>query len=558
MARGYRTIAAALLALMSMAGSAAAQQTVELRTPSDAFTAAFEAGNIRGALPLIEPDVKACIAQAGGDNAPNEKLWPCTLLIAYYGSALAENGRSIEAVEVSRRAVALAADFGTDSEVSLVANFFFGLVLERQGRNADAEEPFRIALEGAEKVLADDPVLASYVARRANNLIMLGRYAEGVALAERAIAIAGDTIDGNFFRLMHANGLMALGRLGEAEATLRTGIARIAALSGGGFAEVVALEQSLALCLEKQNRTDEAIALWRRTLAARRAGGDNPDVSDSLTGLGVALVRKGDLREAEAVLREALTIRLRFYGETSNLTGLAYSNVGLVLMESGQNDEAGNMFLRAMTVLNAAGGANPDELVVVMSNLATVLLRGGDAESSVSIQRQVLQIAEGHFGAGHVRTVLIRNNLAVGLIRLKQNDEAARLLTANYEAAGKLGDEGVQLRVMAAGSLGAVLDEAGDRAGAKLWLHRAETQGRAAFRDDHSQRIHLASYYGRFLIAEPGGLPLARTLLREAGQRVLMRASAGAGFDARAQQELAGFTVVFRDQVRAAWQLAGK
>ncbi|QDX26216.1 tetratricopeptide repeat protein [Sphingomonas suaedae] len=345
-------VAMAVLALSATA--AQAQVQVEMRNPSDGFTAAFEAGDLRKALPLIEPDAKACIAAAGGIAAENEKLWPCTLLMAYYGSALAEGGRSIEAVGVSRRAVELAADFGTDSELSLVANFFFGLTLERQGRNAEAEEPFRIALEGAEKLLADDPALAAYVARRGNNLVMIGRFAEGLVLAERAIAIAGDTVDGNFFRLTAANALIALGRLGEAEATLRTGISRLNALAGAASPEVTALQQSLALCLEKSNRTDEAIALWRQTLAARRAQG-GPDISDSLTGLGVALIRAGDMREAETALREALAIRLRYYGETSNLTGLAYSNLGLVLLETGQVDEAANMFGRAMNVLNASG-----------------------------------------------------------------------------------------------------------------------------------------------------------------------------------------------------------
>ncbi|MBX3594689.1 tetratricopeptide repeat protein [Sphingomonas sp.] len=552
----HRSIAIAILPAAFAVSAAHAQVQVQVKSPSDAFTAAFEAGDLRKALPLIEPDAKACIAAAGGDKATVDSLDSCVLLLAYYGMALSENGRSIEAVPIARRAVDVAATFGVESEVSLVANFFYGLVLERQGRNADAEEPFRLALEGAEKLLGDDPALASYVARRGNNLVMLGKFAEGLVFAERAIRIAGDTVDGNFFRLTQANALMALGRLGEAEATLRTGIARLAALTSPASAEVVSLQQSLALCLEKQNRTDEAIALWRQTLVARRAAGDEAGTADSLTGLGVALVRRGDLREAEPVLREALTIRLRLFGETSNLTGLAYSNVGLVLMESGRNDEAGNMFLRAVSVLNASGGANPDELVTVMGNLATVLTRTGGLESAVSIQRQVLQIAVTSFGAGHARTVLIRNNLAVALLKLRQRAEAIDLLKTNYAAATDLGAEAAQLRVMIAGSLGTALEEAGDMAAARMWFGRAERDSRTAFSADHSQRINIAWRYGRFMMGQPAGLPLARTLLRDAGRQVLTRAGGGAGFDARAQQELSDFTIVFRDQVRADWQLS--
>ncbi|MCP3730869.1 tetratricopeptide repeat protein [Sphingomonas sp. MG17] len=533
-----------------------AQTQVEVRQPSEAFTTKFQNGEVRAALPLIEPDAKACIAEAGGDKATIDSLDKCVLLLAYYGVALAENGRSVEAVPIAKRATEVAATFGVESEMSLVANFMYGLVLERQGQHSTAEEPFRIALAGAEKLLAGDPSLAAYVARRVNNLVMLARYAEALPLAERAVVIGGDTADGNFFRLMQGNALMRLGRLAEAEKTFRIGIERLTVLMGPATPQTLGLREALALCVEEQNRPEEAVTIWRDTLRIRRAAGDTPDVGDSLTGLGVALMRMGQYREAEGVLREALTLRLRFYGESSNFTGLAYSNVGLALMELGNLDESALMFQRALAVLSAAGGANPEELAILMNNMATVLSRAGAYEEAVSLLRQVLVITEGQFGAGHMRTVMARNNLAASLGRLKQRKEAIALLQTNYDAAKVLGGQGAQFRALSAVSLAALLAEEGDRAQARTWYARAEAEGRTSFRPDHQQRINIGWGYGNFLLGDPAGLPLARTLLREAGRQVLSRAAAGTGFDAQAQTELGAFTIVFRDQVQAAWGLS--
>lgn len=536
---------------------AMAQTQVEVRQPSESFTKLFERGEARAALPLIEADATACIAQSGGAQATLDTLDKCVLLLAYYGIALAEAGRVAEAVPIAKQGVDVAATFGVESEVSLVANFMYGLVLERQGRHTLAEEPFRIALAGAEKVLAGDPSLAGYVARRAQNLLMLARFAEALPLAERAVALGGDTADGNFFRLMLGNAQLKLGRLVEAERTFRIGIDRLTALLGPGSGQTLAMREALALCLEEQNRADEAIAIWRDTLRLRRSSGvAGSELGDTLSGLGMALMRTGQHREAEAVLRDALTLRLRYFGEASNFTGLAYSNVGLALMELDQLEDAALMFQRALAVLSAAGGANPEELIVVMNNMASVLSRSGAYADAVGLLRQVLTMSEGQFGIGGSRTLMARNNLAAALGRLKQRKEAIALLRINYDAAGALGGQGAQLRALGAFSLAAMLADEGERGEARDWYRRADAQSRAAFRADHQQRVNIGWSYGAFLLGDPTGAPLARTLLREAGRQVLTRTTAASGFDAQSQNDLSSFTIVFRDQVRAAWKLA--
>lgn len=322
------------------------------------------------------------------------------------------------------------------------AHLTLGLVLERQGQHLAAEPSFVIALDGAETLLAGQPELAAYVARRANNLISLARFAEALPLAERAVTLAGDTVDGAFFRLMHGKALMGLGRLAEAEATLRSGADRLHALAGATYPQTVALRETLAWCLDEQNRPQDAMAILRETLAIRRQQAAGPLIADSLTLLGMAAMRVGDLREAETVLREALTIRLRYFGETSNFTALAYSNLGQALVEAGRYEDGAWMFNRAIAVWQASGGGNPDELVAMLTNMASVLARVRAFAEAEPVHRQALAIAEESLGAGHIRTVLTRNNLAAALSRSGKRAEAVALFTTNYAAAGALGGQG--------------------------------------------------------------------------------------------------------------------
>ncbi len=529
---------------------------VDVLQTSPEFDAAMDAGDSRKGLALIEPEVKACIAGNGGDGASPEQLRPCVMLISMWSLVMGETGRVQEAVATAKRGVAIAATFEEASGMSMVAQFMLGAALERIGRHGEAEPAFVAALAAAEALFPGDPLLANYIGRRANNLVMQGRHAEALPLARRAVALAGDTVEGAVFRMMEGTALTRLGQLAEAEATLRIAVARLDALMGSRATQSIRAREALAHCLEQQNRATESLALWRETVAMRRAEGDSPDLADSLSGLSVLLVRTGEYREAEVAAREALAIRLRFFGEASNFTGLAYNNLGLVLMESGQIEAAAAMYGRSIEVIKASGVVNIDEMIAILTNLASVLVRLGETGQAIDVQRQILDYAERAFGPSHVRAVMARNNSGAALGGAGRHVEAIALLEANYAAAKALGPQGMQIAALTASSLAAFAGREGDVERARRWFVRADADMRAAYRPDHVQRILLGWSYGNFLIGEGDALPLARTLLLEAGNQTLARMASGQGFDAQAQAEMGRFTRVFRDQVRAAWSLA--
>jgi len=547
-----------MLATAALTAQDAAPAVVEVDViqTSPEFDAAMDAGDAREALALIEPAVKGCIAANGGESASPEQLRPCVLLISTSSLVMGETGRVQEAVTTARRGVAIAATFEDASGMSMVAQFMLGAALERIGRHGEAEPAFVAALAAAEALFPGDPLLANYLGRRANNLVMQGRHAEALPLARRAVEMAGDTVEGAVFRMMEGTALTRLGQLAEAEATLRIAVARLDALMGSRATQSIRAREALAHCLEQQNRATESLALWRETVALRRAEGDSPDLADSLSGLSVLLVRTGEYREAEAASREALAIRLRFFGEASNFTGLAYNNLGLVLMESGQIEAAAAMYGRSVEVIKASGVVNIDEMIAILTNLASVLVRLGETGQAIDVQRQVLDYAERAFGPGHIRAVMARNNLGAALGGAGRHAEAIALLETNYAAARALGVAGRQIAAQTASSLAAFLGREGNVSKARMWFVRADADSRAAFRPDHIHRILLGWSYGNFLIGEGDALPLARTLLREAGTQTLVRMASGQGFDTQAQAEMGRLTRVFRDQVRAAWSLS--
>ncbi|MFE4263753.1 ATP-binding protein [Streptomyces sp. NPDC056883] len=143
-----------------------------------------------------------------------------------------------------------------------------------------------------------------------------------------------------------AGALQRLGRTGEAVARLRSSVAQFAGLSCGEsrLAELTALN-SLGQVLRMDGRPEEALAIHRRSEALCRAGipGRPTGVSNSYLALvsqnvGNDLAALGRWREAEAPLREVLTLRaanpMSFWSETARL------ELGVVLRHLGRHEEA--------------------------------------------------------------------------------------------------------------------------------------------------------------------------------------------------------------------------
>ncbi|WP_407835230.1 tetratricopeptide repeat protein [Streptomyces sp. DSM 116496] len=174
-------------------------------------------------------------------------------------------------------------------------------------------------------------------------------YAGALAAADTALGAAreaGDELQVGWALGYGAGALQRLGRTGEAVARLRSSVAQFAGLSCGEsrLAELTALN-SLGQVLRMDGRPEEALAIHRRSEALCRAGipGRPTGVSNSYLALvsqnvGNDLAALGRWSEAEAPLREVLTLRaanpMSFWSETARL------ELGVVLRHLGRHEEA--------------------------------------------------------------------------------------------------------------------------------------------------------------------------------------------------------------------------
>lgn len=223
------------------------------------------------------------------------------------GERSAFHGRPSAGVAPLQRAVALAHARGHDAEATAAA-WLLGVCLSAAGRYGSAIvvlEP----LASSAPPEADRRLFASLAAATLGSVSrQLGRHAEGRAVDERALALAGDAPEARFDALL---GLAAdaVG-LGEADAAA-TALAGAVALAEGRadwWRQRVRADWVRAEVALLQDRADEAVARAGAAVALAEASGAPRHVAKGLLFAGVAQVQTGDVDEAAATLRRAATL----------------------------------------------------------------------------------------------------------------------------------------------------------------------------------------------------------------------------------------------------------
>ena len=157
-----------------------------------------------------------------------------------------------------------------------------------------------------------------------------------------------------------ANVLMGMGELGEAEKLLHDMLARVDEMSNELERKDVAprtitLVNTLANVLWKQNKTREALPLFRRALAANKAlrGDDHPVTLIASVNLAGLLMDMGQAEEAEKLFRRVVERREARSGPNHPDTVLAVSHWGNALMRLHRYKDALPLLRRALAGCDA-------------------------------------------------------------------------------------------------------------------------------------------------------------------------------------------------------------
>ena len=293
--------------------------------------------------------------------------------------------------ELAQAALALSAEDRFADALALLAveddahaQFALGLMLQQNGRLAEAEEAYRASLALRPERSEAHKVLG-------NLLMQQSRFADAEAAYKQALTLDPQDADvlANLGRALHAQQRLPEAALASHLAvTIRP--------------DYVEAQVDLACTLLDLGRVPEAQATLRTALATR------PDYADAHFNLGIALEKTARFAEAEAAYREALKLRPEAVA--------AYNNLGNVLQQTGRPQEAADVYEQALALNPAAAPSH--------YNLATALRaldRPHDAEPHY---RQALALQPDYFDA--------QFGLGTLLLSLGEFDEGWRLFESRY------------------------------------------------------------------------------------------------------------------------------
>jgi len=223
------------------------------------------------------------------------------------GERAAFHGRPAAGVAPLQRAVELAHAHGQDAEATAAA-WLLGVCLGAAGRYGAAMTVLEPLANSAPEA-PDRRLFASLAgATLASISRQLGRHAEGRAIDERALELAGDAPEARFDAVLGlAADAVGLAEVVQADAALAEAV-HLADGRGDWWRQRVRLDWVRAEIALLREHPDEAVARATSAITLAEASGAPRHVAKGLLFLGVSQVQSGDHAEAAASLRRAATL----------------------------------------------------------------------------------------------------------------------------------------------------------------------------------------------------------------------------------------------------------
>jgi tetratricopeptide (TPR) repeat protein len=161
---------------------------------------------------------------------------------------------------------------------------------------------------------------------------------------------------------------------------------------------------SLWLIGNKEGAGGEEIARAVVT-AASRLGDRHPEAIEARHGLGVTLVARGRIREAEQLFHAVLADRRSVQGDAHEGTLRTRDQLIGTILAQGRYDEAEPMYRALMADQEAFLGPEYDDTLTTLVDLAWSVGMRGDAAQAADLCRRALEIDRRVLGDEHPRTL---------------------------------------------------------------------------------------------------------------------------------------------------------
>jgi tetratricopeptide (TPR) repeat protein/CHAT domain-containing protein len=328
---------------------------------------------------------------------------------------------------------------------------------------------------GAQSPAADSPQQWQLLSGQGKKAYEAGDYSKGIALAEKALALARRAFGDRDPRILKSlNDLAVLykaqGRYGEAEALYQEALQRSLVLGArhpetltslnnladlyeaqGRYSEAEPLFQqalqtrrellgprhsatlttlnNLAGLYVSQDRYSEAEPLYREALQARREvlGVRHPDTIGNINDLAYLYEAQGRYGEAEPMYREALQASREVLGSRHPTTLGILSNLAAHYEDQGHYTEAEPLFLEALQASREVLGSRHPQTLGTLGNLAFVYQAQGRYGEAEPLYREALKANREVLGSRHLQTLKALSNLAAHYVAQGRYSEAEPL-----------------------------------------------------------------------------------------------------------------------------------
>lgn len=186
-------------------------------------------------------------------------------------------------------------------------------------------------------------------------------------------------------------------------------------VGGARDIRVAAVESDLGSAYLELNQLEKAEPLLHRALQTTRdrLGDRHPETADRLVNVAMLHHRRGDLDQAEILLRQAVAA----YREASEADGrgmaIALGTLGFLLGDRDVEDQEGIGLLReALEILDREFGEDDPEAAALLNQLAVLLKRAGRLEEAEPIQLRSVALNEKLFGKDSQRVGIALFNMA--------------------------------------------------------------------------------------------------------------------------------------------------
>ena len=321
-----------------------------------------------------------------------------------------------------------------------------GVLLERQGRYAEAEQSVRKALDLQRKVLGPAHAemartlqdLAKVIDETGNLKAAIPAMREALAMQR---ALNASLPDPGLAEAINDLGALLYegGDYDAAEKLYIEAIAMKRRLLGEKHPEIALTLDNLARVLQNKGDLAGAEARFRDALVMQRQtlGDVHPDVATTLNNLAFVQYDRGNKQAAVATERESLRVlRQLFSGDHPEVARIE-NRIGFWLTEAGQYVEADRDLEDALAMRRRLLGDTHPDVGGSLAHLAILLVaRGQDAEALVAA-RSAVDILTAALSATHWKTAVGECAEGAALVGLHRYPEAEQMLRHGVDILSK-------------------------------------------------------------------------------------------------------------------------